>query len=68
MTKNLGAMDRVLRVALAIVVAALYFSGMISGTAALILGILAVIFLLTGLISWCPIYHAVGLNTAAKKE
>ena len=50
MTKNMGTIDRVLRIALAVVVAILYLAGAISGWAAIILGVLAIVFLLTGLL------------------
>lgn len=63
MKKNMGTIDRVIRVVIALVVAALYFTGQISGTAAIILGILAVVFLLTSLVSTCPLYMPFGLST-----
>jgi hypothetical protein len=56
MKKNMGTADRVIRVLLAIVVAVLYFTDQISGTVAIILGLFALIFLLTSLISFCPLY------------
>ena len=63
MIKNMGTVDRVLRVALAILVAVLYFTGVISGTVALILGVLAVVFLLTSFVGTCPLYLPFGLST-----
>lgn len=63
MVKNMGTVDRVIRVALAIVVAVLYLTGAISGVAAVILGILAVIFLATSLVSFCPLYAPFKLST-----
>ena len=54
MKKNMGTADRVIRTLIAIVIAILYFTGVFGGTLALILGIIAVIFLLTSLVSWCP--------------
>ena len=63
MKKNMGTIDRVIRVVIALVIAVLYFTGQISGTAAIILGILAIIFLLTSLISTCPLYMPFGLST-----
>ncbi|KPJ94900.1 MAG: hypothetical protein AMJ55_05400 [Gammaproteobacteria bacterium SG8_15] len=65
MKKNMGTIDRVVRLILVAVVAALYFTGQISGTLAIVLGVLAVIFLLTSLIGWCPLY--VPLNLSTKK-
>lgn len=63
MKKNMGTIDRVIRVVIALVIAVLYFTGQISGTAAIILGILAVVFLLTSLVSTCPLYMPFGLST-----
>ncbi|ARA92018.1 hypothetical protein AWN76_001765 [Rhodothermaceae bacterium RA] len=63
MRKNMGTIDRVLRVVVAIVIGVLYFTGQITGTAALILGILAVVFLLTSLVGTCPLYVPLGLST-----
>ena len=68
MTKNMGAADRVIRVVLAAIVAILYFTGVLSGTAALILGILAVIFILTSLIGFCPLYLPFRISTKGKKK
>jgi hypothetical protein len=67
MKQNMGTADRVIRTLVAIVIAVLYFTGVIGGTLALILGILAVIFLLTSLVSWCPAYLPFGISTAAKE-
>lgn len=69
MKKNMGMADRLLRIILAIVVAVLIYLGEISGTAAIILGIIAGVFLLTSIINFCPLYTVVGINTGkAKKE
>jgi Na+(H+)/acetate symporter ActP len=67
MKKNMGTADRVLRTILAVVVAILYFAGQISGTAAIILGILAVIFLLTSAVGFCPLYAPFGISTVKKQ-
>ena len=66
MKKNLGNMDRIMRVAFGVVVAILYFTDQISGMAAIILGALAIILLATSVMSWCPIYHVFKLSTAKK--
>jgi hypothetical protein len=68
MKTNMGIIDRVLRTALAIMVAALIITGVLTGVAAVILGIFAVIFLLTSLVSWCPLYVPFGLSTKRKQE
>ena len=61
--KNVGSMDSTIRIALAVVVAVLYFAGFISGTVAIILGILAVIFIVTSFVKFCPLYWPFGLST-----
>lgn len=63
MTKNMGMVDRVVRIVLALVVALLYFTGVISGTLAVILGIVAVILLLTGIVGFCPLYVPFNIST-----
>ena len=63
MKKNMGTVDRAIRTLVAIVIGVLYFTGRISGTLALILGIVAVIFLVTSLVSRCPAYLPLGLST-----
>lgn len=63
MKKNMSALDRVIRVSLAILVAILYFTNVISGTWAIIFGVLALILLLTSLVSFCPLYALFGIST-----
>lgn len=63
MQKNMGTADRLIRSLAAVGVGALYFTGTISGTLAGILGVFAVIFLLTSVVSWCPIYAPLGVST-----
>ena len=68
MKTNMGSVDRGMRLLLGAVVAVLYFTKQISGTAALILGILAVIFVLTGLVGLCPLYVPFGISTRKKAK
>ncbi len=63
MTNNMGTTDRVIRTLIALVIAVLYFTGAISGTLAILLGIVAIAFLVTSLVGWCPIYLPFGLST-----
>jgi hypothetical protein len=67
MKKNMGNADRVIRIVLAVIMAALYFTGTISGTLGLVLVILGAVFVLTSLVSFCPLYTLVGLNTCPKE-
>jgi Protein of unknown function (DUF2892) len=66
MKKNMGTIDRIIRILLAIVVIVLYLNGSITGVAAIILGILALVFILTSLIGFCPLYAACKISTIKK--
>ena len=65
--KNMGTVDRVVRTIFAVVVAILYFPRSISGTAAIILRVLAVIMLLTSISAVCPLYGLLGISTMKKE-
>jgi hypothetical protein len=67
MKKNMGSADRIIRIALAIVVAVLYFTKQLTGTAAIILGIIAIIFLLTSAVGFCPLYVPFKISTKKKQ-
>lgn len=67
MKKNMGNTDRVIRTVLAAIVAALYFTNTITGTFGIILLIVSVVFLLTSLVSFCPLYKLFGFNTCPVK-
>jgi len=66
MKANIHDIDKVARIILAIVVAVLYFTGIISGTVAIILSIVAAFLLVTVFINFCPIYHFLGISTNKK--
>ncbi len=66
MTKNMGTIDRIIRFIFAVAVAVLYFTGVISGTLAIILGILAAVFLVTSIVGFCPLYAPFKLSTVKK--
>lgn len=66
MTKNMGTVDRIIRFIFAVAVAVLYFTGVISGTLAIILGILAAILLVTSIVGFCPLYAPFKLSTVKK--
>jgi len=68
MKKNMGIVDRVLRIVLAIVVAVLIYMGTLSGTAAIVLGIIAGVFLLTSIVGNCGLYSLLGFSTCAVKK
>ena len=66
MKQNIGSVDRLIRTILTVVVAVLYFTDQITGTAAIVLGIIAAIFLLTSAVGFCPLYYPLKIST--KKE
>lgn len=66
MKKNVGSADKIIRVLIAIVIAVLYWQGMISGTLAIVFLVAGAVFLLTSLASSCPLYSILGVNTCKK--
>ncbi len=68
MKKNMGNIDKVVRIVLAIVFAALYFTNTVTGTFGMVLLILGAVFVLTSLVNFCPLYAIVGLNTCSVKK
>ncbi len=68
MKKNMGSFDRVLRLLVAAVIVVLFYLEVITGTLAIVLLVAAGIFVLTSLISTCPLYLPFGLSTCKKKE
>ncbi len=67
MKKNMGSTDKIIRILIALVICVLYYTGTISGTTALVLGVFAIIFALTSLISFCPLYLPLGISTCKNK-
>lgn len=63
MKKNMGTTDRTVRIIVAIIAAALYFSGTITGTLGIIALVVAAVFVLTSFISFCPLYAIFGIST-----
>jgi len=68
MKKNMGSLDKLLRLVLAVIVAALYFMGVISGTLGIVLLGIAIVFAVTSFMSFCPLYVPFGIITCTKKE
>ena len=67
MKKNMGTVDKVIRVLVAIIILVLYFTHVVSGTLAVILLILAGVFVVTSLLGFCPLYLPFGLSTRKKE-
>jgi len=68
MKTNMGLADKLIRLTVAAVIAILYFTHILTGTIGLILLIVAGIFVLTSLISFCPLYRIFGINTCPAKK
>lgn len=66
MKKNMAIVDRIVRVVIVALVAVLYFTHQLSPVAAIILGVLAVVFLLTSIVGTCPIYMLLGISSKRK--
>lgn len=63
MKKNMGNVDRIVRVLIAVVIAILFFTKVISGTLGIVLLALGGVFLLTSLVGFCPLYAPFGIKT-----
>lgn len=68
MRKNMGALDRTIRTLLALVMAVLVLAKVVHGTLAYILVIITVIFLVTSLLGFCPLYVPLGISTLKKTK
>jgi hypothetical protein len=67
MKKNIGTVDKVIRILIAVVVAVLFFTNVISSTLAVVLLILSGILIVTSFVSFCPLYYPFGLSTRKKE-
>ena len=68
MKKNMGSTDKIIRILIAIVIAVLFFTNVISGTLGILLLVLAGVFVFTSLISFCPLYTLFGMSTCPKEK
>jgi hypothetical protein len=66
MKKNMGTIDIAIRLLIAALVIVLYFTNVISGTIGIILLIFAGVFILTSILSFCPLYLPFGISTRGK--
>lgn len=67
MKKNIGNTDKLIRLAIALLIAILYFLNVITGTLAIILGIVAVALVITSLLNFCGLYAILGISTCKTK-
>jgi len=65
-TKNMGLVDRVIRILAAVLVLVLYLTHVISGPLAIVLGVIAAVFVVTGFVGMCPAYLPFRLSTLKK--
>ena len=68
MTRNMSNLDRMVRIAIAAIVAILFFTNVIGGTLAIVLGVVAIIFLATSAVNFCPLYRIFGISTCKTKQ
>lgn len=68
MKKNIGNPDRIVRLMIAALIAVLYFTNTISGTVGIVLLVVAAVFIITSLVSFCPLYALLGFNTCSVKK
>jgi len=66
MKKNMGTVDKVIRILIAVVIAVLFFTNVITGILGVVLLVLAGVFVTVSLISFCPLYLPLGINTNKK--
>ncbi len=64
----MGTADRMLRLLVAAILAGLYFTNSITGTTGIVLLVVAAVFVLTSLVSFCPLYTLLGINTCRIKK
>ncbi|MGR3810178.1 YgaP family membrane protein [Jiulongibacter sp. NS-SX5] len=67
MKKNMGNADRLIRVVIAAVLGFLIYNGTIAGTLGTVLTVIAIIFVLTSMVSFCPLYTLFGIKTCKVK-
>lgn len=68
MKGKIGSLDKTIRLSLVALVVILYFTNVIEGTTAIILGLVALVLAVTSFINFCPIWAALGINTLKKKD
>ena len=66
MKKNMGTADKMIRIVVALILALLIYTGIVEGTVAIVLEVLAAVFVLTSLVSFCPLYLPFKISTCKK--
>ncbi len=67
MKKNMGSTDKIIRLIVAIILATLSYMGVVTGTVGIVFYAVAIVFALTSMISFCPLYVPFGISTCKKK-
>ncbi|MDD4991775.1 MAG: DUF2892 domain-containing protein [Paludibacter sp.] len=68
MKKNMGSIDKLIRLFAAIVLTVLYYMGILTGTLGIISLVVALVLTITSLISFCPLYFLFGIKTCNKEK
>ena len=68
MKKNMGTPDSVIRLLLAAIFGLMYFGNFVTGIAGVVLLVLAVVFVLTSVVSFCPLYTPFGISTCSVRQ
>ena len=68
MKKNMGSIDRIVRVLLAIIISILFFTNVVSGTLGVVLLVIGGVFIATSFINSCPLYSILGINSCPVKK
>jgi hypothetical protein len=63
MKNNMSSMDRIIRAVIAVIIGVLIYTNVVSGALAIIIGLVAVIFLVTALLGFCPLYTLFKFST-----
>lgn len=66
MQKNMGTVDKIIRIIIALIIGVLYYLNIIQGTIGIVLLVFAGIFILTSVLSFCPLYLPLGISTLKK--
>ena len=68
MKKNMGSLDIGIRVTIAVILAILYFTNVVTGTLGIVLLVVGAVFILTSLVKFCPMYVIFGISTCSVEK
>jgi len=64
----MGMTDKIIRTLIAVVMLVLYFTNVVTGTIGIVLIVVSLVFLLTSLVSFCPLYTILGISSKQKEN